>query len=92
MIAGPFDISFDIGCFHCLDENEQQKYGAQLFRILKPGGTHLIWAMDTTPPPNRSPLTAEMVRRAFSNGFELRKAAPSRRRLVKSHWYWLIRV
>ena len=54
MINGPFDASFDIGCFHCLDENERRKYVLEVFRILKSGGTHLIWAMDITPPPTSS--------------------------------------
>jgi ubiquinone/menaquinone biosynthesis C-methylase UbiE len=87
-----FDVSFDIGCFHCLDENEQQKYETEVFRILKPDGTHLIWAMDTTPPPNRSQLTPDMVREVFSKHFKLVKIKESRRRIVKSHWYWLIRL
>ncbi|HUI69314.1 MAG TPA: class I SAM-dependent methyltransferase [Spirochaetia bacterium] len=91
-VTGPFDVSLDIGCFHCLDENEREKYVAELFRILKPGGTHLMWAMDTTPPPNSSQLTAEMVRTAFLDGFELGKVAASRRRIAKSHWYWLTRL
>lgn len=41
-LSGPFDISFDVGCFHCLDAAAQQKYVAEVFRLLKPGGTHLI--------------------------------------------------
>jgi ubiquinone/menaquinone biosynthesis C-methylase UbiE len=91
-IAGPFDISFDIGCFHCLDGDEQEKYASEVFRILKPGGIHLIWAMDTTPPPNSSPLTPDMVRKKFANGFKLERTEETRRRIVRSHWYWLTRL
>ncbi|HMD69408.1 MAG TPA: class I SAM-dependent methyltransferase, partial [Chitinivibrionales bacterium] len=48
-LKGPFDISFDVGCFHCLDSNAQRGYVSEVFRVLRPGGTHLIWAMDSAP-------------------------------------------
>lgn len=84
-----FDISFDVGCFHCLPEQEQQAYAAEVFRLLKPGGTHLMWALDTAP--SDIALSPEYIAQAFSSGFTLRQARTSRRRLVASHWYWLTR-
>jgi cyclopropane fatty-acyl-phospholipid synthase-like methyltransferase len=90
MINGQFDVSFDIGCFHCLTESEQKKYVAEVYRLLKLGGTHLIWALDNTP--SHLTLSEEYIAKLFSNGFLLKKAKSSRRRLVKSHWYWLIRT
>jgi len=90
-IGGPFDLSLDVGCFHCLDEAEREKYAAEVFRVLKPGGTHLLWVMDTTPPPASAPLTPDMVRTVFEGRFILEKASESRRRIVRSHWYWLRR-
>jgi ubiquinone/menaquinone biosynthesis C-methylase UbiE len=48
-IDNKFDVSFDVGCFHCLNEECQQKYISEVHRLLKPGATHLIWAMDSSP-------------------------------------------
>lgn len=58
-------------------------------RLLKPGGIHLIWAMDSAPSDLR--MNPEVVESLFSLGFRLRDALPSRRRLARSHWYWLER-
>ena len=88
-LEGPFDVSFDVGCFHCLDAAGQRRYAAEIFRLLKPGCTHLIWALDH--PPSGIALTPAAIRDAFAAGFELRQARPSRRRVVRSHWYWVTR-
>ena len=47
MLTETFDVSFDVGCFHCLNEENQKKYVEEVYRLLKPGATHLLWAMDT---------------------------------------------
>lgn len=85
-----FDVSFDVGCFHCLTEKEQQAYATEVFRLLKPGSTHLLWALDTAP--SDIALSPEHITRVFSTGFTLRQARRSRRRLAASHWYWLTRL
>jgi cyclopropane fatty-acyl-phospholipid synthase-like methyltransferase len=88
-ISGPFDFCFDVGCFHCLDPQGQRAYVSEVSRLLKPGGTHLIWAMDSAPSDLAlSPAAVEAI---FAAGFELQNAQASRRRLVRSHWYWLVR-
>lgn len=89
-ISGPFDVSFDIGCFHCLDPKGQQAYVSEMFRLLKPGGTHLIWAMDTAPADLR--LSPAAVKELFAPRFDLQRAKKSRRRFAASHWYWLVRA
>ena len=88
-LTGPFDMSFDVGCFHCLDAEAQKAYAAEVFRLLKPGGTHLIWTLDAAP--SSIALSAVSVARAFVPGFELSESRKSRRRLAASHWYWLTR-
>ena len=42
-ITGPFDLALDIGCFHNLGGNGQEKYLDQLDRILAPGGFWLMY-------------------------------------------------
>ena len=84
-----FDISYDIGCFHCLNEDGQQKYVSEVYRLLKPGGQHLIWALDTAP--SNIMLDPEYIAKTFETRFQLVNSKFSRRRIIASHWYWLIR-
>ena len=88
-LTDPFDVSFDVGCFHCLDSQGQRAYMSEVARLLKPGGTHLIWALDS--PPSGIPLSPVTVEELFTPSFALKDARKSRRRLVRSHWYWLVR-
>jgi ubiquinone/menaquinone biosynthesis C-methylase UbiE len=84
-----FDVSFDVGCFHCLNEGSQQKYVSEIHRLLKPGATHLIWAMDSSPSGIK--LSPKNIEQTFGEHFKLDQSKFSRRRIASSHWYWLIR-
>jgi cyclopropane fatty-acyl-phospholipid synthase-like methyltransferase len=88
-IKEQFDISYDVGCFHCLYEEGQQKYVSEVYRLLKPGGTHLIWALDTSPSDIN--INPDFIAKTFENGFQLVNSKFSRRRIIASHWYWLVR-
>lgn len=85
-LTGPFDLSFDVGCFHCLDLQGQQAYVSEVARLLKTGGIHLIWALDTTP--SEMQLSPVAVEEMFAPKFEMKDARKNRRRLARSHWYW----
>jgi ubiquinone/menaquinone biosynthesis C-methylase UbiE len=89
IITEQFDVSFDIGCFHCLDEGEQKKYISEIYRLLKPGAAHLLWTMDHAP--NDMLLNPNYIAEVFKNHFQLANSKFSRRRIISSHWYWLIR-
>lgn len=89
MLTGPFDVSFDVGCFHCLDSLAQRAYVSEVSRLLKPGAIHLLWALDKAPSDLE--FSPESVSAVFGPAFCLNKAMKSRRRLVQSHWYWLKR-
>ena len=39
-LSGPYDVAFDVGCFHCLDGDGQRRYAASVARVLRRGGTH----------------------------------------------------
>jgi SAM-dependent methyltransferase len=84
-----FDLSYDVGCFHCLNEEAQLKYVSEVYRLLKPGGVHLIWALDHSPCDLE--LSPDYMAKIFGNKFKLEKSRFSRRRLIASHWYWLVR-
>lgn len=86
----PFEVSFDIGCFHCLDEDDQQKYVSEIYRLLKPGAAHLLWTMDHAP--SGMMLDPNYIAKAFEKGLQLARSKFSRRRIISSHWYWLVRA
>ena len=88
MLNKKFDISYDIGCFHCLNEEGQVRYVSEVHRLLKPGGVHLIWALDSSPAEIK--LSPGYIARTFDNKFKLINSRFSRRRLIASHWYWLV--
>jgi len=89
-LQGPFDASFDIGCFHCLDLPGQRNYALEVARLLRPGGIHLLWAMDT--PPSDLPMTPDAINAVFSPYFTLVSSVKKRRRFASSHWYRLIKI
>ena len=84
-----FDVSFDVGCFHCLNETAQKKYVNEACRLLKPGSTLLIWALDSSPIGIK--LTPNYMQQVFGEYFQLDNSKLSRRRIASSHWYWLTR-
>lgn len=90
ILTNKFDVSFDIGCFHCLNEESEQKYVAEIYRLLKPGATHLIWTMNSSPSGIK--LNPDYIAKVFGGYFKLVKSRPSRRRIIASYWYWLVRV
>ncbi len=89
MLTGPFDVSFDVGCFHCLDSLAQRAYVSEVSRLLKPGAIHLLWGLDKAPSDLE--FSPEAVCAVFAPAFRLQRAMKSRRRLVQSHWFWLKR-
>jgi ubiquinone/menaquinone biosynthesis C-methylase UbiE len=87
-----FEVSYDIGCFHCLDKTGQQQYVAELHRVLKPGGIHLLWTLDGFAKMiSNMKLNPAYVTEVFASKFLLQRAKSSHRRVVQSHWYWFVR-
>jgi hypothetical protein len=72
-----------------LNEEGQQKYVSEIYRLLKPGATHLIWALDIAPSEIK--LNHDYIAKTFEKGFQLVNSKFSRRRIIASHWYWLVR-
>ena len=52
-IHGPFDLAFDLGCFHGIPAEGKAKYLDQLQRILSPGGFWLMYGF-LKPEPDQS--------------------------------------
>ena len=56
-IHGPFDLAFDLGCFHSIPEDGKTKYLEQLQRVLAPGGFWLMYGfVKSAPTDTRSGL------------------------------------
>lgn len=89
-VTGPFDLSVDIGCFHCLDRDGQAHYVATLGRLLRERATHLMWVMDNAP--GEQSMSPTDIAATFAPMFSLARVENRKRRLVSSHWYWLTRV
>jgi cyclopropane fatty-acyl-phospholipid synthase-like methyltransferase len=89
MLSAPFDASYDVGCFHCLDKEGQQKYVSEVCRLLKPGGTHLIWAFDHSP--GKIDISPDYMAQLFNGKFFFKFSSVSQRRMATSHWYWLVK-
>ncbi|WP_372395991.1 class I SAM-dependent methyltransferase [Azospirillum sp. HJ39] len=89
LLTGPFDLSVDIGCFHCLDREGQARYAAALARLLRPGATHLMWVMENAP--SNRPMGADEIGATFAPSFRMAGVENRRRRLVRSRWFWLER-
>ena len=51
-IEGPFDLAFDLGCFHGIPSKGKAKYLEQLQRILSPGGFWLMYGF-LKPEPDQ---------------------------------------
>lgn len=92
-IQSQFDLAFDVGCFHCLNKEGQQKYVDEIARLLKKGSKLLIWAIDKAP--SNIKLSPEYIENLFVEKFELTNSKSSRRRgllIIGSHWYSLKRL
>jgi ubiquinone/menaquinone biosynthesis C-methylase UbiE len=56
-ISGPFDLAFDLGCFHSIPQDGKTKYLDQLDRILAPGGFWLMYGfLNSNTDQSRSGL------------------------------------
>jgi cyclopropane fatty-acyl-phospholipid synthase-like methyltransferase len=60
-ITGPFDLVLDIGCFHGLSGESRKEYEINLRRLLRPGGTFLLysWLRGDEAKPSWSPTEGE---------------------------------
>jgi len=58
-ISGPFDLAFDLGCFHTIPQNRKTEYLKQLDRILAPNGFWLAYGFLKSDTSHAGPGLAE---------------------------------
>src|SRR5207237_5284469 len=82
-VAGPFDLALDIGCLHSIAASGRAAYAAGLARVVRSGGTCLLYAF--APGGPAVGLNAEAVRATFADAFEVVSIEAGRGR--PSSWY-----
>jgi ubiquinone/menaquinone biosynthesis C-methylase UbiE len=57
-ISGPYELAFDLGCFHSIPSKGKAGYLEQLHRVLAPGGHWLMYGfLEANPAQAHSGLT-----------------------------------
>jgi ubiquinone/menaquinone biosynthesis C-methylase UbiE len=66
-IKGPFDLAFDLGCFHTIPQDKRTDYLKQLDRILMPNGFWLMYGFLKSDGTHAGPGFAEAeIERIYS--------------------------
>jgi SAM-dependent methyltransferase len=86
-LTGPFDLALDIGCLHSIATSGRAGYAAGLARVVRPGGTYLLYAF--APGGPAVGLTADDVRATFADAFDVVSIEEGKGR--PSAWYTLTR-
>ena len=86
-VAGPFDLAVDIGCLHSIAASGRAGYAAGLARVVRAGGTYLLYAF--APGGPAVGLTAADVRATFAETFDVVSVEQGKGR--PSAWYTLLR-
>jgi SAM-dependent methyltransferase len=86
-VPGSFDLALDIGCLHSIPPGGRAAYAAGLARVVRPGGTYLLYAF--APGGPAFGLTSEDVRTTFAGAFDVVGVEEGKGR--PSAWYTLVR-
>jgi cyclopropane fatty-acyl-phospholipid synthase-like methyltransferase len=99
-MAGPYDLAVDVGCCHNMAEDDLTRYRDQLTRLIRPGGTFLLYARlreESDEDDSAGPgLRPQIVEELFSAGFELERAEYGTTTVPgqpvwRSGWFWFRR-
>jgi SAM-dependent methyltransferase len=86
-LAGPFDLALDIGCLHSLRAAERAAYARGLGRLVRRGGTYLLYTF--TPGGPAVGMRRDDVGATFGDEFEIVSVEEGRG--PPSAWYTLVR-
>ena len=85
-------FALDMGCFHGLSQDGQQKYAQGLADILIPGGRFMLYVLEPHQETGISfGVTPERVRAVFDPWFDLERTEPGNIWSRKSTWFWMAR-
>lgn len=91
-IHGPFDVVFDIGCFHGLPASRREAYVTEVARVTLPGALVLIWAIADrmTRIPGAPTMYPQEIEERFGHDCALERVERGNARW-QANWYWLRR-
>lgn len=85
---GPFDLVLDIGCFHSLAAPGREAYRHNLERLLKPGGTFLLYGFTKSDATDSAgPGVSEADIQQLSRPLRLVKRSGGSDRGRRSAWF-----
>jgi len=88
----PIAFALDIGCFHGLPTEGQQRYASDLAQLMTPGGRYMLYTHD--PDEARSAnfgISQEDVRALFSEAFTITRQEHGEFRGGGTTWFWMAR-
>jgi SAM-dependent methyltransferase len=78
-VHGPFDLAYDMGCYHSLPAGRREAYVRELAAVLRPGGLFLLWAYSGGHRflvPGAPSMAPNEVEDRFGTDFTLEQAQP----------------
>ena len=88
-VSGPFDLLFDLGCFHSLPDDRRDAYVGEAARVAKPGATLLMFAFGEKG--RGTPVASEAeIRSRFAKPFDMVEVKPGAS-FARQTWYRMIR-
>ena len=91
-LGEPFNLVFDLGCFHSLPVERRADYAAGVVRYATPGALYLFYAFDRIEGARPLGVSPDEVRELFGSAFTVeREEHGSDARARASAWYWLRR-
>ncbi|MGH2515222.1 MAG: class I SAM-dependent methyltransferase [Ktedonobacterales bacterium] len=92
-LGQPFDLLFDLGCFHGLPLDRRPAYAEGIARYAAPGARYLLYAfLPATATARPAGISPDGVRALFAPAFAVeREVHGSDPRARASAWYWLRR-
>lgn len=89
-LGEPFNLLFDLGCFHGLPVERRTDYAAGTARYAAPGARYLLYAFDHIEGARPRGVSSDEVRELFGPAFTVeREVRGSDPRARASAWYWL---
>ena len=88
-LTGPLDLALDIGCLHSLPVAQRAAYAAGVARLVRAGGTYLLYAFAPGGRPGVPGLTGDDVRTIFVRTFAV--AGVEEGTGWPSAWYTLVK-
>ncbi len=82
--------ALDMGCFHGLDPDGEQRYLGGLSALLLPGASYMLYAMEPREQGRRwFGVTPEHVQEIFKQQFDIQRIERGEFRGNKSSWFWM---